>query len=439
MTQSPSRAELAAAIAARRAWAIDTLGSLVREPTVLGAEDSGQRRLEQILSPLGFATRLEPLDVDSISSHPAFSPVDRETSGKSNLVAVHDPGNSAGRSLALNGHIDVVSPEPVSLWSSPPFEPRVVENEEDGETWMYGRGTGDMKGGTVSAIWTLAAIRDLGLEPASRVVFQSPVEEECTGNGTLALLVSGYSADACIIPEPFNETILRRQIGVIWFKVRVLGLTQHVLAAGSGVNAIEKSWVVIRALRELEAELNDPGNVPSSYEGVEHPVNLNVGIIQGGDWASTVAGECVTHFRLGLFAEQSREEIRARVEQAVRAAAEADPWLRESPPVVVYGGFQAEGCECEIDGDMGRTLRETHRAWRGRDPEELRATCTSDVRHFNLHFGVPATCYGPVARNIHGVDEKVSIDSMQRVAEVLADFTGRWCGLKRRTTRGRTG
>ena len=434
MTKLPTREELARAIAGRRDWAIRTLGDLVREPTVLGAEESGQRRLDEILTSLDFETRREAVDLDPISSHPGFSPVDWEMNGKANLVAIHDPGENEGRTLAFNGHIDVVSPEPVSLWTSPPFEPRLEEKGEDGETWMYGRGTGDMKGGTVSFLWALAALRDLGVEPASRVICQSPVEEECTGNGTLALLANGHTADACIIPEPFNETILRRQIGVIWFKVRVSGVTTHVLAAGSGVNAIEKSWVIIRALRALEDELNRPENVPSAYQGVDHPVNLNVGIIQGGDWASTVAGECVIHFRIGLFAEQSREEICSRVEACVREAAAADPWLRESPPTVEYGGFQAEGCECDIDGEFGRMLRETHNAWRGADPVELSATCTSDVRHFALYYDVPVTCYGPIARNIHGVDEKVSIDSMQRVAEVLADFTGQWCGLRRRTS-----
>jgi acetylornithine deacetylase len=434
MTNLPTRDQLAAAVAARRGWAIEALAALVREPTVLGDEASGQACVARLLESLGFEPRHEPVDTAAIAALPGFSPVDWEMNGKANVVAVHEPGTNAGRSLAFNGHIDVVSAEPVSLWTSPPFEPRVVEGEEDGETWMYGRGTGDMKGGTVSALWSLAALRDLGLEPASRLVFQSPVEEECTGNGTLALLSNGHVADACVIPEPFNETILRRQVGVIWFKVRVLGSTTHVLAAGSGVNAIEKSWVIIRALRQLEDELNLPENVPASYRGVEHPVNLNVGIIEGGDWASTVAGECVTHFRLGLFAEQSCDEIRRRIERCVREAAAADPWLRESPPTVEYGGFQAEGCECDIDGDFGRILQETHREWRGTDADELRATCTSDVRHFSLYHDIPVTCYGPVARNIHGVDEKVSIDSMQRVAEVLADFTGRWCGLQRRST-----
>jgi acetylornithine deacetylase len=363
---------------------------------------------------------------------PGYSPVDWSYEGRPNAVGVFDPGENKGRSLILNGHVDVVSPAPSALWSSPPFDPRVVENEEDGETWMYGRGAGDMKGGSTCFLWALAALRDLGFEPASKVIVQSPIEEECTGNGALALCANGYTADAALIPEPFNETILRRQVGVMWFQVRILGKTTHVLGAGRGVNAIEKSWVVIQALRRLEEEINAPKNIPPDFAHVAHPINLNVGIIDGGDWASTVAGECVTRFRLGLFPGEKLEDLRARIEKCVADAAAADAWLKDFPPTVEYVGFQAEGCDFDIDSDFGRTLRAAHCEWRGGEPAILDATCTTDVRFFNLYQGIPSTCYGPKAVNIHGVDEKVSIDSMQRVAEVMASFIAQWCGLRER-------
>jgi acetylornithine deacetylase len=318
------------------------------------------------------------------------------------------------------------------MWSSPPFEPRVVENEEGGEAWMYGRGAGDMKGGTIAYLWGLAALADMGLEPASRLVCQSPVEEECTGNGALALLERGFTADACIIPEPFAETVLARQVGVLWFQVRILGKTTHVLQAGGGVNAIEKAWVIIGAMRELEQELNRPENVPPAYRHVDHPINLNVGVIDGGDWASTVAGECVIRFRLGLFPGESVDALKERIEDRVREAAADDPWLSEFPPSVEYVGFNAEGCEFDVEGELGRTLQEVHQAWRGAPAEELSATCTTDVRFFNLYHGIPATCYGPKAQAIHGVDEKVSLDSVERVAQVLAAFVSRWCGVRRK-------
>jgi len=417
----------------RRDWAIRTLADLVRCPTVLGREADGQRYLAGVFDRLGYATRIEPIRLERIRSLPGFSPVDWTLEGKENLVAVHDPGGSEGRSLAFNGHIDVVSPEPVKLWSRDPFDPHVAEVE--GETWMYGRGAGDMKGGTISYLWALAALQELGLEPASKVICQSPVEEECTGNGTLALLERGYLTDACVIPEPFAESILTHQLGVLWFQVRVLGKTQHVLGASRGVNAIEKSWPIIQTLRALEEELNGQDKIPDSYRDIEHPLNLNVGTIKGGDWASTVAGECVTRFRLGLFPSQRCAELMRTLEERVAEIAAADPWLQENPPRVEYVGFQAEGASFDIDSDFGRSLQGAHEHWRGRPAADYKATCTTDARFYALYYDTPATCYGPLAEDIHGADERVSIDSMQRVAEVFTSLIANWCGVRKRASR----
>jgi len=400
---------------------------------VLGREADGQRYIAGVFDRLGYATRFEPIQLERIRSLPGFSPVDWTLEGKENVVAVHDPGGAEGRSLAFNGHIDVVSPEPVKLWSRDPFDPQVAE--VDGATWMYGRGAGDMKGGTISYLWALAALQELNLEPASKVICQSPVEEECTGNGTLALLERGFRADACVIPEPFAESILTHQLGVLWFQVRVMGKTQHVLGASSGVNAIEKSWLIIQAMRGLEEELNRQDKIPDTYRDIAHPLNLNVGTIKGGDWASTVAGECVTRFRLGLFPGEKCAELMRSIEERVAEAAKADPWLQENPPQVEYVGFQAEGASFDINSDFGRSLQEAHEHWRGRPAIEYKATCTTDARFYALYYDTPATCYGPLAEDIHGADERVSIDSMQRVAEVFTSLIANWCGVRKRTSR----
>lgn len=428
----PTREDIRYAVEARRDWAVSTLADLVRFPSMLGQEEDAQRHLAGIFDTLGYRPALEPIRLERIRNLAGFSPVGWAIDGKNNLVGVHDPGSGQGRTLALNGHIDVVSAEPVAAWSTPPFEPEIEAGGEDGEAWMYGRGAGDMKGGTVASLWALVALQDLGREPASRVLLHSPVEEECTGNGTLALLERGHTADACVIPEPFGETLLVRQVGVMWFQVRVLGRTTHVLGAGRGVNAIEKSWLVIEALRALEEELNRPDERPEAWRDVEHPLNLNVGVINGGDWASTVAGECVTRFRIGVFPGQDLAGVRRRIEERVAQVAAGDPWLRTYPPRVEYVGFQAEGCDFDPAGDLGRTLARHHAEWRGSHPEPLSSTATTDVRFFNLYHHIPATCYGPRAERIHGPDEKVSLDSVERVAQVLASFIGEWCGLRKR-------
>ena len=407
------------------------LSDWVRHGSVLGEEASAQEFIAGVYDSLGLETRMVPVDIDQIKGLPGFSPVDWGYEGRQNVVGIHAPGSDAGRSLVFNGHVDVVSPEPTELWASPPFEPRIVENEQGGETWIYGRGAADMKGGSVCTLWVLAALQDIGVEPASRVVWQSPIEEECSGNGTLALLAEGYTADACVIPEPFGETYMRGQAGVIWFQTRVLGKTAHVLGTEKGVNAIEKSWVIIQALRDLEVERNLPDRIPELYEGVEHPVNLNVGIIRGGDWASTVAGDCFTRFRMGVLPGERVPDVLTEIETCVEVAA-ADPWLKDFPPRVEYVGFQAEGCSFDPESELGRDLMKAHKDWRGETPEGALLKATTDARYFNLYYDTPATCYGPKSENIHGIDEKVSIDSMQRVAEVLASLTIDWCGIRMR-------
>jgi acetylornithine deacetylase len=420
---------ISSAVTDRTNWAVNHLQKFVACPSILGQEKSAQDYIAGVYDELGYQTKILPVDIDRIKKLPGFSPVDWDYNDRPNVVGIHNVKNPLGRSLIFNGHVDVVSPEPVKLWSNDPF--RAVIKEENGESWIYGRGAGDMKGGIICYLWALKALQDAGLEPASKIILQSPIEEECTGNGALALLADGYTGDACLIPEPFGETVLCHQIGVIWFQVRILGRTTHVLGAGSGVNAIEKSWVIIQALRDFEKETNRPANIPEPYSQINNPLNLNVGVINGGDWASTVAGECVTRFRFGLFPGESMETLKRNIEMRVAQAAASDPWLRDFPPVVEYIGFQAEGCSFDNHGAFGETLGAAHTQWRGSAPEKLNATCTTDARFFNLYYNIPATCYGPVAENIHGVDERVSLTSMQHVTEVMISLIESWCGLQK--------
>jgi acetylornithine deacetylase len=48
-----------------------------------------------------------------------------------------------------------------------------------------------------------------------------------------------------------------------------------------------------------------------------------------------------------------------------------------------------------------------------------------------LHQGTEATCYGPDADSIHGIDESVDLDSMHDVTRVLALTIAEWCGTER--------
>jgi acetylornithine deacetylase len=249
------------------------------------------------------------------------------------------------------------------------------------------------------------------------------VEEECTGNGALACVLAGHTADAAILTEPTRGAIWTAQVGVLWFQVRVLGAPAHAGEAGEGANAIEASYAVIEALRALEAELNAVR--PPLFAAYPHPINLNVGMIRGGDWPSTVAGECTTHFRLALYPGEAADGLKERVEQAVAAVAASSAFRFD----VRYDGFQCEGYELSRDAPLVRTLAGAAARVTGKPPALFASTATTDARTFQLYGDTPAVCFGPLAENEHGIDERVHLPSMTQTAQAIALFVADWCGL----------
>jgi len=57
--------------------------------------------------------------------------------------------------------------------------------------------------------------------------------------------------------------------------------------------------------------------------------------------------------------------------------------------------------------------------------------CYLDAMLHAVHGGTPALVYGPVACDIHGIDERVSLPSVLRVTKTLALFAANWCGVRR--------
>ena len=226
---------------------------------------------------------------------PLAGDVERQGQRRSPTGIRHRDPEPGWRSLILNGHIDVVSPGPRGhVGLADPFVAR-----HDGD-WLYGRGAGDMKAG-------LAAIRRRDRRAArARSGSRAPDPAAVGGRGGVHRQRRGAgadrrpsAADAVIVTEPTSLTIQRSQVGVLWFQVVVpRAAPAHAGDAPIGHNAIEAGCTVISALRALEAELN--ASPPPPYDVYEHPLNLNIGIIQGGDWASTVAAEAVLHCRLGI-------------------------------------------------------------------------------------------------------------------------------------------
>ncbi len=202
------------------------------------------------------------------------------------------------------------------------------------------------------------------------------------------------------------------------------------IAQGCKINAIEAAFDVVQALKRLEERWNAPDERHPAYADARHPINFNLGVIRGGEWPSSVPTECSFEMRVGFFPGVELAEVRRQIEATIGKAVVTQPGLRESPPVIEFVGFQAEGCTVDADGDMMRVIADAHRRVMGQDVEKRVTTATTDARFFNLYGNIPATCYGPEAQNIHGIDESVSLESLRDVTRVLALFIADWCGVE---------
>ena len=95
-------------------------------------------------------------------------------------------------------------------------------------------------------------------------------------------------------------------------------------------------------------------------------------------------------------------------------------------------GFAWEGDTVDHDSPRVAALGAASEQAIGARPALIASTATTDARSFALYAGSPAVCFGPHAESIHGIDERVSPQSVIQTAQTLALFIDGWCGLERR-------
>jgi acetylornithine deacetylase len=425
MPLDPSLAErLTQSVADGFAEQVAFTQDLVRFPSTRGNEHTVQDFMARALRNRGMDVDVFAMDRTAIASHPGGSRVSETHSEAPIVVGIHRPKKETGRSLILQGHVDVVPAGPVDMWSTPPFDPVI----RDG--WMSGRGAGDMKAGVASAVFALDALRRIGLQPAATVYMQSVVEEESTGNGALMTHLRGYQAYAALVPEPGHESLTRANLGVLWFQLEVRGHPVHVANMATGANAIDAAYRVANGLRTLEERWNAEAKAHPLFGAHHHPINLNIGKIEGGDWASSVPAWCRIDCRIAFLPGVAAAEAARQIETAVSDFARQDAFLANNPPRVTFNGFFAEGYHLAEGSDAEAVLAAAHQGVMGRPLTSQLTTAYLDSRVYALYGRIPVLNYGCTAENYHGFDERVNLASVQRTTAVIARFIAEWCGVE---------
>src|SRR5215217_5536104 len=89
-----------------------------------------------------------------------LTPTIHQTPGHPIVVAknAHEPGR---KTVLLYGHYDVQPPEPLELWTSPPFEP-TVRKDDTGHDAVFARGAVDDKGQVWCHVEAIRAWQEAG-------------------------------------------------------------------------------------------------------------------------------------------------------------------------------------------------------------------------------------------------------------------------------------
>lgn len=348
--------------------------------------------------------------------------------GRPNVVGVLK-GNGGGKSLILNGHIDVVTVGDRSRWKHNPFG---AEIEGD---LLYGRGAVDMKGGVVAMIKAVESIMKAGIKLRGDIIIQSVVNEEHSGNGTLACLVRGYTADAAIVTEPTNlRNIAVSSGGGVYWEIKIKGREVHTGSRWKGremygISAIEKAAVVIDELLKMEKMVNSKDKIMS----------LGIGQIEGGDYATSTAKEClingVVYFspKMGTGIEGIRM-VKGLLRQSIDRASNRDVWLQENVPELSFLHYDDAYKYDDVYKNPVKDGIYEILAGAGEEVtgEELNMIGLSacDSRHLGNQGGIPTILYGPGdMAKAHSVDENINIRDVIEATKILALTIYRWSNI----------
>lgn len=310
--------------------------------------------------------------------------------GRPNVVAVRR-GRGGGRSLLLNGHMDTVGAT---------GDTTMQVYREGGR--LHGRGVLDTKGGLAAALLVAAAIREGEL--AGDVIVAAVADEEMGSVGTEAL-VRTWRADAAVVLEPTDLTVIRSHRGWAMVRADFTGVPSHTSRPDRGINAVEAASRAVTAITTLDATWIQRGDVTS------RPIVVANAVRSEGSPA-TVPDRCTLLLELRTVAPDEAEQI-AAVLAAVRGAAG----------------------ECSVE--VGVTLHRRAMALAEDHPflaavQAVVPGPTANAPYWTdaaLHeaAGTPAIVLGPAGEGLHEHLEWVTEQSLRELQTMLDALVRSWC------------
>ena len=324
---------------------------------------------------------------------------------RTSIIAVL-PGSGGGRSLMLNGHIDTVS----IVGMHEPLSGRV----EDGR--LYGRGAFDMKGGVAACFGAVRALRDAGVALAGDLVVTGVADEEFESLG-MQQVAQLRRTDAAIVTEPTALRTCVAHKGFVWVGVEARGRAAHGSRPDLGVDANRAMAKLIAALDPLHDELAATAPHPLLGRGSFH-----VGTMLGGAGVSTYAERCEATFERRTVPGERPASFVESVVRAADALRAADPRVE----YIVRELLVREPFEAAPDSRIADAVRSARAAVLPDAAPDVGDSVWMDAAILQSH-GIDTVVIGPTGAGAHAAEEWVEVESVVRLAEILARAAVAYC------------
>lgn len=318
-------------------------------------------------------------------------------------------GEGDGPNLMMNGHVDTVSVEGMTI---DPFKP-FLEGEN-----IHGRGTCDMKGPLAGMITATKALVNSGIKQKGDLLISAVVDEECKSVGT-EKLIQEYRSDAVIVGEPTNLQIGIAHKGFVWLEIETSGKAAHGSRSDKGIDAIANMAKIICSLSSLE----------KSYAKKKHDLlgvpSLHTSIIEGGSEWSIVPDFCHLKLERRTVTGETSSIAINEVYQILNKLSKEDPLFSAKVKKI----FERLPMEIAFNEPIVESLRLAVQEIRRMDPRIVGEPYWSDASLFVNNASIPACLFGPGDIGLaHCADEFINIDDVVDSAKIYALAAQIFCG-----------
>ena len=324
--------------------------------------------------------------------------------GRENLL-VHD---GTPIKVLFIGHMDVI--ETGDGWRYNP------QGFEEGDR-LYGRGAADMKGGVAVMLTTLAHAAQKGISGVAGLFY---CDEEYKFLGMKEFVKEyGHSLNPKIVicPEPTGLGIREGVRGCVEYQVIVKGKRGHAARPHMGVNAFRALVSGVQALDDLCARHDNP---------VLGKATVNITGVRCGTLNNEIGEEVILGSKGNVIPDYCEAVVEVRVTPEVRGEMVAEA-LRQG---IEDCGGQLVKADCHVN--MGSFL--TNRSLLGALEEAQRKVLGevlyddparggySDIQLLAECWNTPCVLLGPTGFGMHGADEYVEKDSIEKLERIFITF-----------------